>query len=210
VEFIDEVYDSFYFNTDCSELYDKKLLVGGVYDYLELSHNDRPSVKVSTLREWQTATNEGYYPLTTFAIKMSSAFTYLEELINALHSARMPKISFISEPWLDIDALDYLSPNILHDFEGRLSEYADQGASVGELVKRGIIKQNSSDRYRISLEYSGMETSLVEQFRAVFNNDGVEDIFAKGWTRAVGGTLGFGFTTILTRYSNKHLIEEIR
>jgi hypothetical protein len=55
-----------------------------------------------------------------------------------------------------------------------------------------------------------METSLIEQFRADFNNDGIEDMFVKGWVRAVGGTFGQGFTKILTRYSNKHLIEEIK
>jgi hypothetical protein len=55
-----------------------------------------------------------------------------------------------------------------------------------------------------------METSLIELFRADFNNDGIEDIFVRGWTRAVGGTLGFGFTSILTRYSNKNLIDEVK
>jgi len=210
VEFIDEVYDLFYLNTDCSLLYDKRLLIGGVYDYLELSNDIGETTKVSTLRDWQAAVKKGFYPLTTYAIKMSSSFTFLDEFLEALHKAKMPKVSFISEPWLEIDNLDLLSPNILHDFEGRLSDYADRGASVGDLARSGIVKKNDSNIFKVSLEFEGMETSLIEQFRADFNNDGIEDIFVRGWTRAIGGTLGYGFTTILTRYSDKHLIEEIK
>lgn len=210
VEFIDEVYDLFYLNSDCSKLYDKKLLVGGVYDYLELTNDSGDNFKVSTLREWKDKTNKGYYPYSNTDIKMSSTFTFLEEFLEVLHKAKMPKVSFISEPWIEIDNLDFLSPNILNDFEGKLSQYADKGVSIGDLVREDVITKNESGYYKISLEYEGMETSFIEQFRADFNNDGIEDIFVRGWTRAAGGTLGFGFTTILTRYSNKHLLEEIK
>jgi len=210
VRFIDDVYNVFYLNYDCSKLYDKKLLVGGLYDYIELINDDDDIIKVSTLREWKDKTNKGYYPFTNADIKMSSNFTFLEELLEALHKAKMPKVSFISEPWIEIDDLDFLSPNILNDFEGNLSTYADNGASIGDLVREGVITQNESGYYKVSLEYEGMETSFIEQFRADFNNDGIEDIFVRGWKRAVEGSLGFGFTTILTRYSNKHLIEEIK
>jgi hypothetical protein len=55
-----------------------------------------------------------------------------------------------------------------------------------------------------------METCLTEQFRADFNNDGIEDMFVDGWIRAIRGTLGGGFTSILTRYSENHLIEEVK
>ena len=140
---------------------------------------------------------------------MSSGLAFLENLLNALHSAKMPKVSFISEPWIGIENLDNLSPNVLHDFDGSLKKYAKMNISVGELVRKGLVKINNSERYSISLEFEGMETSLIEQFRADFNSDGVEDIFVRGWARAIGGTLGYGFSTILTRYSNKHLIEDI-
>lgn len=210
VEFIDEVYDLFYLNSDCTVLFDKKLLLGRVFDSLELvNYNDEKRV-VSTLREWKDAVKDDFYPLTTFAIKMSSYFTFLDEFLEALHKAKMPRLSFVSEPWIELDNLDFLSPNILHDFEGKLTEYADNGFSIGDLVRQGIITQNSSDTYKVSLEFKGMETALIEQFRADFNNDGIEDIFVRGWTRTIGGTLGFGFTSILTKYSDKHLIEEVR
>lgn len=210
VEFIDEVYDSFYLQTDCSKLYDKKLLMWGEYDSLELSNDNHETIVVSTLREWQSAQKSGFYPSSTIAIKMSDSFTFLEGFLEALHNAKMPRTSFISEPWIELRDLEYLSPNIIHDFEGELSQYAKEGTSIADLVKKGIITVTESSVNKISLEYEGMETSLIEQFRADFNKDGLEDIFVRGWTRAIGGTLGYGFTTILTRYSAKNLIEEVK
>ena len=208
VEFIDIIYDTFYFDTDFSKLFDNKLLIHNDEESLELVNDVDERINVSTLNEWKKATEEGYYPLTTYAIKTSSTFTFFEELIEALEKAKMPKASFINEPWIEIDMLDYLSPNILMDIEGELNEYIKNGLSIGDLVKQGIVKINSPYIYKISLEFGGFETSLIEQFRADFNNDGIEDIFVRGWTRAIGGTMGFGFTSILTKLSEKHLIEK--
>lgn len=209
VEFIDEVYDAFYLNSDLSLLFDKKLLLGDGSSSLELINDDEKTINVSTLREWKDATDNGYYPMTTFAIKMSSSFSFLEDIVQAIQMAKMPKVSFISEPWIEIDDLDFLSPSILHDFEGKLVEYTEKGLSIGDLVRQGVIKINDSGIFKISLEYGGFETSLTEQFRADFNNDGIEDIFVRGATQALYGTMGYGFTTILTKYSEKHLIEPI-
>lgn len=206
VEFIDEIYDTFYLDTDFSKLFDNKLLMYNDEDSLELVNDNSEKINVSTLNEWKKATKEGYYPLTTYAIKSSSTFTFFEELIETLEKAKMPKVSFIDDPWIEIDMLDYLSPNILMDVEGELTEFIENGLSIGDLVKQGIVKINPSFIYKISLEFGGFETSLIEQFRADFNDDGIEDIFVRGWTRATGGTMGFGFTTILTKFSEKHLI----
>jgi hypothetical protein len=210
VQFVDEVYDLFYLNTDISILYDKKMLVGSEDDWLELSNDKNEILKVSTLREWQHARRKGYYPLTNYAIKLASSFTFLEEFFAALGKAKMPRVSFVSEPWIEIDNLDYLSPNILYDPDGGLVQYTEKGLSVGDLVRQKITSKNSSSPYKISLEFRGMEISLIEQFRADFNNDGIEDIFVRGWMRAVGGTMGFGFTSTLTRFSNKHLVDKAK
>ena len=140
---------------------------------------------------------------------MSSTFTFFEELIEALEMAKMPKVSFISDPWIAIDMLEYLSPTILMDVEGQLINYIDGGLSIGDLVKTGVVKINPPSNYTLNLEFGGFETSLTEQFRADFNDDGIEDIFVRGWTRAIEGSLGFGFTAVLTKFSQKHLIEKI-
>lgn len=140
---------------------------------------------------------------------MSSSYTFLEELIQRLKIAKMPSISFLSEPWIELDNLNLLSPSVLTDFEGVLEKYTSKKISIGDLIRKGIVKQNESSLYKVSLEIDGIETSFIEQFRADFNNDGIEDIFVRGWTRATEGTLGFGFTKILTRLSPNHLISAI-
>ncbi len=209
IEFIDEIYDIFYLNTDFSSFLDRKLMIYNDDEYLELSNDNEDKINVSTLNEWKDATGKGFYPMTTYAIKMSSTFTFFEEFIEVLEKAKMPKVSFINDPWIEINMLEYLSPKILFDVEGRLNEYIEEGLSIGELVRRGIVKFDVSPGiYEFSLEFEGFETSLLEQFRADFNDDGIEDIFVSGWVRAIHGTMGFGFTEILTRLSQKHLIDK--
>lgn len=211
LQFIDEVFESFYLNSDISSLFDKKIEIGGgPHNELELVNDKDEKILVETLNDWIKATKAGYFAYTTYAIKMSADFSFFEDLIHALKNAKMPKVSFLSEPWLEISDLEYLSAGVLHDFEDNIQEYANKGLSIAELVKLGVVKINESGNFNISIEFSGMETSFVEIFRADFNNDGVEDIFVRGWTRAIGGTLGFGFTTIFTKYSTTHLIEEIK
>ena len=209
IEFIDEVYDLFYLNEDYSILLDKPILFGGVLDFVELINEKDETVKVSTLREWQKYTQNGFYPKTNTDIKLASEVTFLDELLDALKKASMPKASFISDPWINITDLDKLSPMIIQDFEGRLSEHINNGLSIGELVNRGIITRNESQLYQVSLELMGIETSLREVFRADFNGDGLEDVLVQGWVRAIGGSMGFSFTTVLTRYSNNHLLEVV-
>jgi len=210
IEFIDEIYEVFYLNTDFSILLDKKLMIYSEDEYLELANDDDEKINVSTLNEWKDAIRKGFYPLTTYAIKMSNTFTFFEEFIKVLEKAKMPKVSFVNDPWIRIDMLDYLSPNIIFDPENKLKEYIEEGISTGELVRRGIVKFDiSSSIYEFTLEFEGFETSLLEQFRADFNDDGIEDIFVSGWVRAINGTMGFGFTEIMTRLSQKHLIGKV-
>lgn len=207
--FIDEVYDVFYLKGDFSQLLSKKLLLGNEEQFLELVNEKNEKINVSTLNEWKDAVKNNFYPFSSYAIKTSTTFTFFEKLICALENANMPKISFINDPWIEIDMLEFLSPNVLTDFEGKLIDYIKMGLSVKDLVNQGIVKVNSSGKFKISLEFEGIETSLLEQFRADFNRDGVEEIFVRGWVRATTGTLGFGFSSIFTRLSEKHLIEQI-
>lgn len=51
MDFIDEVYDSFYLNDDLSPFYDRKLLIGDVFDSLTLYTDTEEEIEVSTLRE---------------------------------------------------------------------------------------------------------------------------------------------------------------
>lgn len=209
VQFIDDIYDTFYFESDYEELLDKELVIFNGEGFVTLCNDQNEELRVSTLRNWQLATKKGFYPFTNNDIKQSSTFTFLEELIQAIKQARMPKVSFISEPWIELDNLDLLSPNVLHGFGDSVERFVKDGMSVGDMVSQGLVKIVDSNYYKISLQYNEFQTSFIEQFRADFTKNGIEDVFVKGWANAVGGTLGYGFTSILTRKSNDHLIERI-
>jgi hypothetical protein len=105
IHFIDKVYDVFYINSNFSKLLNKKLLLGNDEEFLELVNDKDEKINVSTLNEWKDAIKNNFYPFTTYAIKTSATFTFFEELIHALEYAKMPKISFINDPWIEIDML---------------------------------------------------------------------------------------------------------
>ena len=73
------------------------------------------------------------------------------------------------------------------------------------MVRKNIVKVNDSAFYKISLKFDNIETSLLEQFRADFNNDGIEDI-VRTWIQFVGGTMGWRSTMSLTKYSDTKLM----
>ena len=50
---------------------------------------------------------------------------------------------------------------------------------------------------------------LEEQYRADITRDGYKDIFIKGGFSLIGGTLGFGFTMILSRINENSLIAPV-
>ena len=207
IDFIDEVYDTFYLNGNYSSLYDKKLLVNGVSDSLTLSADTGKQIEVSTLREWQFARKEGYKTRDNSSFKMAFVFEDLENFLSAINNAKMPKLSFVSEPWVDLNNPRILSPKILTDFENTLLPHILAGKSIADLAIEKIVTITGSNPSGITLLYEGFETRISEQFRADFNNDGIEDIFIQGWTRSVEGTLGFGFSKYISRFSINGLLE---
>jgi len=200
---IDGIIKTFYRNEDYSWLQNKPI----PSNQITLINDKGEERSLLTLKEFNQALNDGFYPNTNVDLKGASGFTFLESLLKALEGATMPKISFIDEPRLTLQDFNYLSPSILLDTQDLLKEYIEKGHSVQDLIDQGIVKVDAADPYEISLEFDQFMVSFREQFRADFNGDGIEDIFVQAWTNAVGGTLGFGSTMILTRYSNKHLIE---
>lgn len=141
---------------------------------------------------------------------MSDHCVFMEELLQAITIAKMPKHSFINDPWIGLDNLDFVSPRLLHCFEAKnLEKHIADGASIGDMIRDGSVIRHDHEVFKVQLEYGGMFTFLSEQFRADFNNDGIEDIFIRGWACATAGTLGYGFTNIITRNSPNSLLVPI-
>ena len=207
IHFDDGLFDTFYFDKSFDDLYDKKIIFGGVFESINLINDSDEDITISTLREWMEATKKGFYPLTTKAIKLSENVDFLGNLLMAVEKAKLPKVSFLDEPWISINNLDYLSPKILFDPEEKFIINIQNGESIGDLYRKNLIKLNETDLFDISIEFDGLETSISEQFRADLNDDGIEDILVRAWYRSIHGSLGFGETLILKRQSTKSLIE---
>jgi len=203
IDYIDGVIQTFYLNGDYDWLANKPI----PNNQIDMVNDEGLLRSPITLKEFNQAKIDGYYPKTNADIRNASGFTFLESFLKALTNAAIPKISFIEEPRITVQDLEYLSPSILMDTEDKLKPYIEKGSSVQDLINEGLVKVTDPFQYEISLQYDNFEVSLREHFRADFNNDGIEDIFVQTWTNAVGGSLGFGDTIILTRYSNKHLFE---
>jgi hypothetical protein len=209
IHFEDTSFDTFYFNKRFDNLYDKKIIFGGVFKSIDLKNDSNEDITIATLREWFEATKQGFYPFTNTAIKLSESVDFLGNLLRAIENAKLPKVSFLDKPWIAINNLDYLSPKILFDPEEKFVINIQNGESIGDLYRKNLINLNETDSFDISIEFDGLETSISEQFRADLNDDGIEDILVRTWYRATGGSLGFGETLILTRRSTKSLIEPI-
>lgn len=206
IDYIEGVIRTFYLNGNYDWLANKNI-PGNQIDMVNGEGGQRSPI---TLNGFKQAIVDGYYPKTNADIRNASGFTFLESFLGALTNAAIPKISFVDEPRITLQDLKYLSPSILMDMEDNLKPYIEKGCSVQDLINEGLVKVTDPFQYEVSLQYDNFEVSLREHFRADFNNDGIEDIFVQSWTNAVGGSLGFGDTIILTRYSNKHLLEKAK
>lgn len=203
IDYIEGVIQTFYLNGNYEWLANKEI----PSNQIDMINDEGGKQSPKTLKEFNQAIAHGYYPKTNADIKNASGFTFLESFLAALFNASIPKISFIDEPRITLQDLQYLSPSILMDMEDKLKPYIEKDYSVQDLIAEGLVKVIDPFQYEVSLQYDNFVVSLREHFRADFNNDGIEDIFVQTWTNAVEGSLGFGDTIILTRYSNKHLIE---
>lgn len=207
IEFKDSSFDTFAFDNNLDNLYNKKIIFGEVYESIDLKNDSDTDITISTLGEWIEAEKNGFYPFTTADIKMSENVSFLANLLETLKNAKLPKFSFLDNPWIDIKDIDYLSPTILYDPEEKLINNIQNGESIGDLKRQDIVSVTYPDLFDISIQFNGFETSISEQFRADLNDDGIEDIFVRTWHKAINGSLGFGNTLILSKQSTKLLIQ---
>ena len=90
--------------------------------------------------------------------------------------------------------------------EGREEIKSLAGSTVGDLLRGGALKILSASSYEVSMEWH-MGFLLRELCRADADGDGVEDILCEGYCWAIGGSLGYGWTCVLSRTSGKALFQ---
>jgi hypothetical protein len=201
------------------------------------SFGDEPHVHVRTVREYENAIRHGASPLTTVAIKIASRFEQISDLLRLLEHASPPSRNLLSELRSGVSDLDRLPVAAITALEfGEMNLFDENGASEGEvvegptpveaeligfrlpqkyfetpvstLVSKGHIVIKSVGAGSIVLEMPEMQgLILTELVRSDFNGDGYEDVLVTYYSYAIGGSLGFGGTLVLTLRKVEGLLE---
>ncbi|MEI6314395.1 MAG: hypothetical protein WCO89_05960 [Syntrophus sp. (in: bacteria)] len=196
---------------DIEELRNRPIRLGSnnEIDGVTLTDDSNEQIHVRTCKEYDAAIETGYFPMTSFDIKMATFFEHQCGLLKALEAASTPSVSYIASPRVGIVDLHLLPfslfPNIGEEPMSQESEATYQSKiDNGTLVVRRI-KQN----LLVVEEHEGMGQQLIEVVRADFNCDGVEDILLFEYCYATQGTLGYGGIRILTRKDSTSRFENL-
>jgi len=180
------------------------------FEGISLVHpDDLPRVEVKTCEEYLKYSDQGYFPMSNYDIKMSAFFEKTCGFLKALKNASIPSISFISDANVSLNSHELIPfsiiPNFIPEIDRRIKDY------------KNLSFKNYMDNYRVkkleifengfSFEYLGQGVIMIELFRADLNNDGMEDILVHCYNYAVGGSLGYGYNLTITRRSNSDKFE---
>jgi hypothetical protein len=182
-------------------LLDRPLAMGdpGNEDGVALTHPQDMSQRrqVTTCRQYDESTAQGWYALTTYDMSMESYFRRSCALIGALAKAAPARRSFIREPRVGIGDLDVVGASVLKGFVPT----GEPGATVATLVRAGSVVIDKRGATILQLSGNGFTAQLEEVARGDFNGDGTEDILVFSAVHAQGGTLRGYEMKILSRRS---------
>jgi hypothetical protein len=158
--------------------------------------------RVANCRQYEKATAEGWYALSTYDMSMESFFRKDCALIDALAAGTPARRSFIKKPRVGINDLDIVSASVLEGFVPT----GDAEATIGTLVRAGTITVDDRSARLVRLSSNGFTAQLEEMARGDFNGDGTEDILVFSAVHAQGGTIRGYNTLILSRMNEKEPI----
>ncbi len=158
---------------------------------------------VYTCNEWKKARSEKAYARTTYDMAMESSLIYTCGLLFNLQRARLSKKSFISK--VSLANLNLIPAEILGFIpqdkkEDKKESERLQAKTISEVVPAKDIEKDGKNK--LELSYGGLHQIFWEGARADFNGDGVEDVLIFTADKAEGGTMGYAYYFILTRYSS--------
>jgi hypothetical protein len=170
--------------TDIEALLDRPIRLGenDHLDGVTLKDDAGAEVHVRTCRQYNAATQDGFYALSTFDIKMATFFEHQCGLLTALKVARTPEVSFIADPKVGIIDLDLMPFSLFPQFGESLD--AESNATYQTKLGEGtiVIEKLKHNLLRVA-EPQGMGHQLIEVARADFDGDGIEDI----WCLSIAG-----------------------
>lgn len=174
-----------------------------------LTNDTDAQVHVRTCREYNEASEAGYFAYSTFDIKMATFFEHQCGLLTALEAAATPEVSFIDNPRVGVVDLELLPFSLFPAF-GEESLDKDRSATYQSKVSDGtlVVKRLRQNLLQVVVP-GGMGHQLLEVARADFNGDGIEDMLLFEYCWATEGTLGFGGIRVLTRKSINGMFESV-
>lgn len=214
LEFVDRVYRNWINQNDFTELLLLPVKTGSSENEgLILCHPDNSTIKqtVRNCKEYFEFTDKGYYPYTTYSIKMSAFFERTCGLIQALKSASIPTLSYISESNVSITNFELMPLSIIDSFNPDTSELIESlpGKTFKDWIDEGRMTIIEKFEYGFHIEFEGEGYMMIEMIRADLNDDNIEDVLVFCYDYATEGTLGFGYTTKLTRTGVNKMFERI-
>lgn len=180
---------------------------------LRLTNMTGTTVFVQTAAEYELVTAQGYEPYTTFEMKMAAFFERTLGVLKAIKTAKPANISYLRDPRIDLSTLGVLPVDLLPrltQLDLEEEPWLKNCKSLEDVRNGGKLILQSRTSYSVEFQYQGMERTIVELMRADIDGDGIEDVLVFIYDRAIGGTFGFGFSSLLTRHAEDSLIEMMR
>ena len=209
----DELVQSIGF-VEVDGLLDRPVLMGGDPKFAA-DFGDLKGVRmtVRTCREYRAALAANFHAQTTYDIKSESFLKSVNAILNAVSSVRLPTISYIRHPHRGVADLDLLPASILPylSLHGAAEATAQlRGLTLRDLLRRGEMKILEINSRELLFEWHSTGLMIRELCRADFDSDGVEDILCECYRWAPQGTLGFGWTSVLSRLGPDDMFSSMR
>jgi hypothetical protein len=178
-------------------------------DGVELFRDDTSSIYVRTCEQYDEAIKSGYYGATTFDIKMQAFFEHQCGLLSAMLSARLPEVSYVSNPNKGITDLHLIPAKFLPE-HGENFVPSEDLVTYQDMLDQGRlqIKQLKSNLLVVEFDHS-VGQQVIEVARADFDGNGLEDILLFEYSYAVGGSFGAGSNLLITRKAEDSLFERL-
>lgn len=160
----------------------------------------------------------GHYPLSNAEMKIANI--YLDrhiDVLEAIQSARVADLSFIDNPFVDISNLSLMPASLVagmryvtDDPAFAVDESALEDKSISDLVEQGSVRVAELQVGLVAIEKDEMRTFMFEMMRGDFNRDGIQDVFIHYGYSAIGGSLSYGSTLLLTRTDEHSMFQPIQ
>ncbi len=201
-----------------ADLMDRPILLGGEEKKgkgLELTHptDIREKKSVKTCRDYQAATGEDWFAMTTYDMTIEGHFQKHCGLLALIAKATPSKTDHLPKtPVTQVDPEEIsVAVLALFDPEGteNLDRAAEQGRTLKDYADRGALEVTEQTPTRLDIDFRSMSGSIQELARGDFSGDGVKDALVTCGVRAQGGSYRVTDLMVVTKRSANGLLEVV-